>query len=64
MSHARNIGLEYSTGPLIAYLYSDNVWLKNYLLLMVNSFIEHPEADTMYCGIRVINNRNNIDFIG
>jgi glycosyltransferase involved in cell wall biosynthesis len=56
VSHARNVGLERSTGHLIAYLDSDNMWLENYLLLMVNSFIENPDVETMYCGLRVMNN--------
>lgn len=56
VSRARNIGLKESTGHLIAYLDSDNMWLDNYLLLMVNSFVENPGVNTMYCGLRVMDN--------
>ncbi len=63
VSHTRNVGLEYSTGQLIAYLDSDNVWSENYLLLMVNSFIENPVLNTVYSGIRVIDNIGKNDFI-
>ncbi len=63
VSHTRNVGLKYSTGQLIAYLDSDNAWSENYLLLMVNSFIENPVVNTMYCGIRVTENTNINDFM-
>lgn len=56
VSQARNIGLDVSTGDLIAYLDSDNMWFDNYLLLMVNSFVDRPNMNTMYCAMRVINN--------
>jgi O-antigen biosynthesis protein len=63
VSHARNVALNESAGSLIAYLDTDNEWSENYLLLMVNSFIEHPEADTMYCGIEVTDNVHRRHFI-
>jgi len=56
VSQARNSGLMASTGDIIAYLDSDNEWNENYLLLMTNSLIENPNANTIYCGIRVMNN--------
>jgi glycosyltransferase involved in cell wall biosynthesis len=52
VSRARNIGLERSTGQLIAYLDSDNVWSEHYLLLMVNTFVDSPDANTLYCALR------------
>ncbi len=63
VSHARNVGLEHSTGSLIAYLDSDNVWADNYLLLMVNTFVDNPNVNTMYCGVRVIDNVGKRDYI-
>lgn len=63
VSSARNVALGQATGSLVAYLDTDNVWSENYLLLMVNSFTEHPEADTMYCGVRIIDQVYNSDFI-
>lgn len=37
-SGARNIGLKQSSGELIAYLDSDNLWYERYLENMINSF--------------------------
>ena len=63
VSRARNIGLNYSTGQLIAYLDSDNVWSENYLLLMVNSFVDNPGMNTLYCGLRVIDTVREREFV-
>jgi glycosyltransferase involved in cell wall biosynthesis len=63
VSNARNRALNCSRGDLIAYLDSDNVWSENYLLLMVNAFRENPDAATMYCGIRVIDEFFEQDYI-
>lgn len=63
VSRARNIGLERSTGQLIAYLDSDNKWSENYLLLMVNSFIDNPDMNTLYCALRVIDTITEREFI-
>ncbi|MEW6585579.1 MAG: glycosyltransferase family 2 protein [Nitrospirota bacterium] len=52
VSRARNIGLQHSTGPLIAYLDSDNVWSEHFLLLMVNLFVDNPYTNTLYCALK------------
>jgi glycosyltransferase involved in cell wall biosynthesis len=53
VSYTRNRGLMCSTGDLIAYLDSDNVWHDNYLLLMVNTFVGNSDFSAGYCGIRI-----------
>lgn len=63
VSHARNVALRQAQGDLIAYLDSDNVWSKDYLLLMVNTFVDFPEINTLYCGIRCIDQVNKSDYI-
>jgi glycosyltransferase involved in cell wall biosynthesis len=63
VSFARNLALKMSNGELIAYLDSDNVWSPNYLLLMVNTFEDHPNIGTLYCGIRVVDNIHNRKYI-
>jgi glycosyltransferase involved in cell wall biosynthesis len=63
VSHARNAALKKATGELIAYLDSDNAWSSNYLLLMVNTFIDFPGINTLYCGIRYIDQLSESDFI-
>jgi hypothetical protein len=65
VSHARNTGLKAASGDLIAYLDSDNEWQEEYLLFMVNLFVDHPRTATGYCAIHVadtVNNRNYIRF--
>jgi len=63
VSHARNTALARSTGQIIAYLDTDNAWSEHYLLLMVGSFADRPNIDTMYCRARVLDNINKIDYI-
>lgn len=63
VSFARNLALKKSEGNLIAYLDSDNVWSPNYLLLMVNTFVDNPDIGTLYCGIKVVNNIRSQKFI-
>lgn len=63
VSFARNLALKTSRGDLIAYLDSDNVWSPNYLLLMVNTFEDHPDIGTSYCGISVMDNIHNRKYI-
>lgn len=52
VSRTRNSGLQNSTGQLIAYLDSDNVWADHFLLLMVNTFVDNPDTNTLYCALK------------
>jgi len=63
VSHARNVALMQAQGDFTAYLDSDNVWAEDYLLLMVNTFIDFPEINTQYCGVRYIDQPSRNDFI-
>jgi cephalosporin hydroxylase/glycosyltransferase involved in cell wall biosynthesis len=50
---ARNLGLQQATGSLIAYLDSDNLWLPDFLLVMVNQLAEAPHYHGAYCAQRL-----------
>ncbi|MDP9562638.1 glycosyltransferase [Agrobacterium tumefaciens] len=54
VSAARNKGLENSSGELIAYLDSDNVWTANYLATMVG-YMSSKGADVAYSQIEILN---------
>jgi glycosyltransferase involved in cell wall biosynthesis len=45
---ARNRGLEFASGDLIAYLDDDNVFRPNHVELLANALIEHPDRDFAY----------------
>ena len=45
---ARNIGLAVSTGEIIAYLDTDNLWNPRYLSVVVNTFAANPGRSAMY----------------
>lgn len=62
VSRARNVALRNSTGELIAYLDSDNEWSENYLMLMVNSFSENQHCNTIYSGIKIVDNINMLSY--
>ncbi|GAB3087744.1 hypothetical protein GCM10027287_29880 [Bordetella muralis] len=47
---ARNAGLDNSTGDVIAYLDSDNLWLEDYLGASVSALNRLPLADAVYSG--------------
>ncbi|MBO6757308.1 MAG: glycosyltransferase [Roseibium sp.] len=49
VSHARNIGLNESSGDFIAYLDSDNTWHTDYLFMMLSAMMVNPEFDSCYC---------------
>jgi glycosyltransferase involved in cell wall biosynthesis len=45
---ARNRGLEFASGDLIAYLDDDNVFRPDHVELLANALIEHPDRDFAY----------------
>ncbi|MCJ9722128.1 glycosyltransferase [Agrobacterium sp. SHOUNA12C] len=48
VSEARNVGLQMSTGELIAYLDSDNTWRPNFASTVVKAFSDNREQKTAY----------------
>ncbi|NLS21259.1 glycosyltransferase family 2 protein [Rhizobium sp. P40RR-XXII] len=48
VSAARNVGLQMSTGELIAYLDSDNTWKPNFASTVVKAFSDNSEQKTAY----------------
>ncbi|MDY6805825.1 MAG: glycosyltransferase [Cyanobacteriota bacterium] len=54
VSKARNAALKKAKGNIVAYLDSDNTWDSNFLLIMVNTLIDHPWAKVAYCGDRIL----------
>jgi hypothetical protein len=38
---------------LIAYLDSDDEWSEHFLLVMANTFVDEPDQETLYSGVRV-----------
>lgn len=46
----RNLGLKKAEGKLIAYLDSDNTWYSEFLEVMTQALVEHPDKVLVYCG--------------
>lgn len=52
---ARNIGIKLSKGTLIAFLDSDDEWIKEKLQKQVNYILNHWEScDLVFCGVRAV----------
>lgn len=51
---ARNHGIRYAKGELIAFLDADDVWLPDKLKQQVQLFRQNPELGLVYCKIREI----------
>src|SRR5215210_4491543 len=58
LGRALNAGLDASTGDLIAYLPSDDVWYQDHLASMTDFFAAQPELVLAYSGIRYLYNRS------
>jgi len=52
-SAAYNTGIAAATGPLIAFLDSDDVWKANYLETLAGFLGRHPEADVVFCDTEI-----------
>src|SRR5215217_3298729 len=52
LGYTLNAGLDASSGNLIAYLPSDDVWYRDHLASMVGLFTSQPEFAMAYSGIR------------
>ncbi len=58
LGRALNAGLDASSGPLIAYLPSDDVWYRDHLASMVDLFTSQPDLVLAYSGVRHHYNRS------
>ena len=58
LGRALNAGLDASSGTLIAYLPSDDVWYRDHLASLVDLFASQPELALAYSGIRHHYNRS------
>ncbi len=56
---ARNAGLRSARGSLFAYLDSDNLWMPDYLLVMVNALMDSPRRSGAYCAQRLTERLKN-----
>jgi glycosyltransferase involved in cell wall biosynthesis len=63
LGRALNAGLDASSGDLIAYLPSDDVWYQDHLASMVDLFASQPDLALAYSGIRHHYNRSTPDQI-
>lgn len=52
-SHARNVGIQNSTGELVAFLDGDDLWLANKLREQVDLLIHQPEVDALISGFAI-----------
>ena len=58
LGRALNAGLDASSGSLVAYLPSDDVWYRDHLVSLVDLFTSQPELTLAYSGIRHHYNRS------
>ncbi|MDR2967427.1 MAG: glycosyltransferase [Methanobacteriaceae archaeon] len=55
---SRNIAIKASKGEYITYLDSDDDWDKDYILAMMGAFLKLKDADLIYSGQKMFENRN------
>jgi len=58
LGRALNTGLDTSSGSLIAYLPSDDVWYRDHLTTMLDLFTRQPDLMLAYSGVRHHYNRS------
>lgn len=58
-NHARNLGIENSTGQYIAFLDDDDVWYPSKIELQLKLFQKNTKIGLVGCGIQVINKTIN-----
>src|SRR5215212_8715978 len=58
LGRALNAGLDASSGTLVAYLPSDDVWYRDHLASLVELFTSQPDLTLAYSGIRHHYNRS------
>jgi glycosyltransferase involved in cell wall biosynthesis len=58
LGRALNAGLEASSGSIVAYLPSDDVWYRDHLASLVDLFTSQPSLALAYAGIRHHYNRS------
>src|SRR5258706_2178902 len=57
---ARNVGMKLATGPLLAFLDSDDLWLPQFCSTLVRLLEKFPTAGLALCGIHVIDGEDRI----
>src|SRR5678816_1872432 len=55
---ARNVGMQLATGPLLAFLDSDDLWLPQFCSALVHLLEKFPSAGLAFSGIHVIDNQD------
>lgn len=59
-SEAINKGLARATGEIVAWLNSDDIYLKHCVTTIVNAFHAHPQADLIYGDLELIDEQSRI----
>ena len=64
VGRARNLGIEHSSGELIAFLDSDNRWLGNFLEMSVRALGREPGAVAAYSAMRLSGPDGQLTYLG